>query len=201
MELKNMNSMKDLEDARQRIGLKEVPVRAALAAFQESGLAGDLSCEQFCSRYQALLIAHGIAAPSWSQQKRAFEMFDRDHNGLVDMMELICGVTSVCGGTELEKIQATFDLFDEDKDGFISTHEMYNFTLSVCKVILTREVMREMQQQGIDVDSPEDLASVTTTECFRSVDLNQDGRLSVDEFKHWLFGNEGGPGAVGQLFG
>ena len=35
----------------------------------------------------------------------------------------------------------------------------------------------------MEVDSAEDLASVTTEECFKDADLNHDGRLSIDEFR------------------
>merc|ERR1712066_605333 len=110
-----------------------------------------------------------------------------DDNGVVDMMELICGISLLCSGSEDDKIQAVFNIFDENGDGFISMDEMYKFLTSVFKVVLTPNVMAVMNSMGVQVDSAEDLASVTALECFKTADLNQDGKLSLQEFTTWFF--------------
>merc|ERR1719329_1868017 len=101
-------------------------------------------------------------------------------------MEVICGVSLLCSGGEEDKIHAVFDMFDENGDGVISMDEMFKFLTSVFRVVLTPNVMAVMNSLGVSVDSPQDLASVTALECFKTADLNHDGRLSFAEFKRWF---------------
>merc|ERR1711972_1172583 len=130
-------------------------------------------------------MGNSIEAPEQSVQNAVFDLFDRDDNNVVDMMELICGISLLCPGTEDDKIHAVFDIFDENGDGFISMDEMFKFLTAVFKVVLTPNVMGVMRSMGVEVDSAEDLASVTSLECFKAADLNHDGKLNVDEFKKW----------------
>ncbi len=112
---------------------------------------------------------------------------------MVDSIELICGMSLLCQGTEDEKIKAVFDVFDVDGDGFISMDEMFKFLTSIFKVVLTEGVMKTMREMGVDVDNAEDLASVTAMECFKQADLNGDGKLNVEEFKVWFYGPKNDP--------
>ena len=43
--------------------------------------------------------------------------------------------------------------------------------------------------------SAEELAALTTDECFKSADLDKDGRLSFDEFKKWYSTSDNGADA------
>merc|ERR1719424_1701869 len=88
---------------------------------------------------------------------------------------------------------AVFNVFDENGDGVISMDEMFKFLTSVFKVVLTPNVMDVMNSMGVAVESAEDLASVTALECFKTADLNHDGKLSVAEFKNWFFAPRNDP--------
>jgi Ca2+-binding EF-hand superfamily protein len=92
----------------------------------------------------------------------------------------------LCQGTEQEKIEAVFRAFDDDGDQFVSMEEMNKFLLSVFRVVLTPAVIGIMRAQGVEVESPEDLAWVTTQECFKDADKNHDKKLSLDEFSKWF---------------
>merc|ERR1712190_653302 len=148
---------------------------------------------EFVSAYSGLLAAHNVDVPSSEVQNAVFDLFDRDDNNIVDMMELICGISLLCAGTEDDKIHAVFNIFDENGDGFISMDEMFKFLTSVFKVVLTPNVMNVMNSMGVNVESPEDLASVTSLECFKTADLNHDGKLSVVEFKNWFYAPKDNP--------
>ena len=60
-------------------------------------LSGDMSLTQRGQRQQAL----GML----------FDLFDRDGNGLVDIQELLSGLSVLCGGERDDKIRAAFELF------------------------------------------------------------------------------------------
>merc|ERR1719453_2292231 len=185
--------LQNLKELRKSCGLKNVPVNDALQAFKASADDGKLTRAGFMVAYTALLQQFGVDSPDDNVKNAVFDLFDRDDNGVVDMMELICGASLLCTGTEEDKIHAVFNVFDENGDGVISMDEMFKFLTSVFKVVLTPNVMDVMTSMGVAVESAEDLASVTALECFKTADLNHDGRLSVDEFKNWFFAPRNDP--------
>jgi Ca2+-binding EF-hand superfamily protein len=185
--------LQNLKELRKTCGLKNVPVGDALQSLKSMSSDGKLTREQFLGAYTLLLQKFDIEVPSDDIKNAVFDLFDRDDNGVVDMMELICGASLLCTGTEEDKIHAVFDVFDENGDGVISMDEMFKFLTSVFKVVLTPNVMSVMNSMGVAVESPEDLASVTALECFKTADLNHDGRLSVQEFKSWFFAPRNDP--------
>lgn len=181
---------------RRTCGLKHVPVADGLSTLKLGAQDGKLTRQQFLESYEALLQAHGVQAPEESVRNAVFNLFDRDENHVVDMMELICGISLLCAGSEEDKIQAVFQVFDENSDGYISMDEMFKFLTSVFKVVLTPNVVGVMSSMGVGVDSPEDLASVTALECFKTADLNHDGKLSVTEFKNWFYTPRNDPSSL-----
>jgi len=185
--------LSNLKELRRTSGLKGIPVNVGLKTLKEFAVDGRLTRDQFLAGYQQMLAANGIASPPEATKNAVFDLFDRDRNHMVDMMELICGISLLCSGNEDEKIHAVFDIFDDNGDGFISMDEMFKFLTSVFRVVLTPHVMGVMSSMGVTVDSPEDLASVTALECFKSADLNQDGKLSVSEFKGWFYAPRNDP--------
>lgn len=182
-----------MKDLRKNCGLKYVPVSEALKDFQKAATDDKLLKDSFLGAYRGLIQKYGVDVPNQGVQDALFDLFDRDDNGVVDMMELICGVSLLCQGTEDDKIKAVFDIFDENGDGFISMDEMFKFLTSVFKVVLTPNVMGVMRSMGVEVDSAEDLASVTSLECFKAADLNNDGKLSLQEFQNWFYAPKNDP--------
>ena len=47
------------------------------------------------SRYVKLCLKTGVEKPSESVQEQVFGIFDKDNNGSVDLLELICGTRSL----------------------------------------------------------------------------------------------------------
>jgi len=185
--------LQNLKELRKTSGLKQIPVDEGLKAFKNAAVESRLTREQFLQAYSILLEAKSIDMPSDEVKNAVFDLFDRDDNNIVDMMELICGISLLCHGSEDDKIHAVFGIFDENGDGYISLDEMYKFLTSVFKVVLTPVVVGAMNSMGVNVESAEDLASVTSLECFKTADLNQDGRLSVNEFKTWFYAPRNDP--------
>lgn len=180
--------LRNLKDLRKTCGLKNVQVNECLQVLKGAAVDGKLTRHQFLAAYKNV-----VPTASEQIQHAVFDLFDRDDNGVLDMMELICGTSLLCTGNEEDKINAVFNVFDENGDGVISMDEMFKFLNSVFKVVLTPNVMGVLNSMGVNVESAEDLASVTALECFKTADLDHDGRLSVDEFKSWFFAPRNDP--------
>mmetsp|Transcript_33248 Transcript_33248/g.60949 ORF Transcript_33248/g.60949 Transcript_33248/m.60949 type:complete len:460 (-) Transcript_33248:2-1381(-) len=176
-----------VSDLSHTSGLKQVPVRDALLTLKRHATSAKLSRSEFLQGYEEVLLAASVALPSEEVRNSVFNLFDRDGNDAVDMMELICGMSILCGGSEEERIQAIFAVFDENGDKYISMDEMFKFLSSVFQVVLTPQAKGVLNSIGIKVDSAEDIASFTALECFKQADLNHDGKLSLEEFKAWFY--------------
>ncbi|CAJ1362885.1 unnamed protein product [Effrenium voratum] len=150
-----------------------------------------LSKSQFLASYAELLQSKGIQVPL-EVQEDVFDLFDHDRNGVVDMMELIPGISLFCGGTDEEKVQAVFRAYG-NCDGAISIAEMSAFMSSVFRVGLTPKLLAAINSQGLQVESPEELAYFTALECFQEADLTKDGHLTLDQFKAWFFSPQNDP--------
>merc|ERR1719463_229789 len=57
---------------------------------------GKLTRDMFDKAYIDLLSAHGVSAPSADVSAAVYDLFDRDQNGVVDMMELVCAISLLC---------------------------------------------------------------------------------------------------------
>jgi Ca2+-binding EF-hand superfamily protein len=118
---------------------------------------------------------------------RLFVIFDEDHSGSVDFCELSSGLSVLCGGSREEKVRAAFSLYDLNQDGFISLDEMVRYLASVFKVLYETSPGTD-EKLGVQ---PEELAAITAEQCFLEADLNEDGKLSFDEFVSWYSKSSG----------
>jgi Ca2+-binding EF-hand superfamily protein len=154
------------------------------SVFYEAAKGGPLSLALFQRCFQFLLRQQGRNPNSPQAQAvtgQLFQMFDRDGNGVVDISELASGLSVLCGGSRDEKIEATFNLYDTDGDGYISLEEMEQYFASVFKVLFASSV----EARNSVAEGPQDLARITAEQCFADADLNNDGRISYEEFKFW----------------
>ncbi|CAI5744363.1 unnamed protein product [Peronospora destructor] len=118
---------------------------------------------------------------------RLFVIFEEDHNGTVDFCELSSGLSVLCGGSREEKVRAAFSLFDLNKNGFISLDEMVRYLSSVFKVLYETSPGTN-EKLGV---RPEELAVITAEQRFLEGNLNEDGKLSFDEFVAWYSKSSG----------
>lgn len=139
----------------------------------ESGFAAFVSEEDLADE-EARLRFHVVVG-------RLFDLFDANSDGSVDFSELASGLSVLCGGSREDKVAASFELFDLNGDGTISKDEMQLYLTSVFKVLFESQPGTQ-ERMGI---TPEELAEVTTTQCFEDADLNHDGRLTLSEFSNW----------------
>ena len=105
-----------------------------------------------------------------------------NHDGLLDPRAVASGLSVLCVGPRDAKVRSAFALFDVNSDGFISFDEMQNYLTSVFKVLYLASPSMETQLNGVPADT---LGQVTSEQVFEQCDLNNDGRLSFEEFKEW----------------
>jgi Ca2+-binding EF-hand superfamily protein len=178
--------LQNLKSVKRACGLKKVHVQVAAEAFKAAAVDGKLTRAQFFEAHAKLLLSCNVEHPPAEVKNAVFDLFDRDDNDFVDMMEIICGVSLLCKGSEDEKVEAVFTMFDENGDGYVSVEEMNKFLNTVFKVVCTPNVMAVVNSVGANIESTDDMASATTLECFQMADLNHDGKLSLQEFKKWF---------------
>jgi len=190
--------LSNLKDVKKACALKKVPVKFAVEAFKAAAVDGKLTREMWFDVHGKVLDDCGVEHPSPEVKNAVFDLFDRDDNDIVDMIEVVCATSLLCKGSEDDKVEAVFYMFDQNGDGFISVDEMYKFLSSVFRVVCTPNVMQAVNSTGVDIQSCEEMATATTWECFQSADLNHDGRLSLDEFKKWFSGPRNDPSVLFQ---
>jgi len=122
--------------------------------------------------------------------ENVFRMIDSDGNGEIDGKELISGLTVLCAGDRDTKIRAAFVLYDKNDDGFIDEEELKSYLRSVFRVVAQTDP-EKFRDKNV---TPESLADATAKQCFMDCDSNDDGLLSLDEFKTWYTASVGNDG-------
>ena len=191
----NWNSLKEV----QRLTcLEQYDVNEVIRQFKGFAKSGNyLTRNEFRMCFDRIIAsAVGTFENEAERQKcnllieKLFDIFDQDGNDRVDFRELTMGLSILCGNRNaIEKIKASFELYDENGDGYISPEEMKRYLCCVFKVIYETVPGTQQRMKGL---SPEELANVTTIECFEECDKNHDGVLSFEEFTGWYLSSPDG---------
>jgi len=120
---------------------------------------------------------------------RLYDMFDYNRDGRVSYSELSTGLMVLAGDQNTDRMRQSFILFDEDGDGYVSLPEMVKLMTSTFKVLF--EVQPHLRERVENV-SAEELARQTAEQAFIDADLNDDGRLSFEEFSRWVSASNSG---------
>lgn len=100
---------------------------------------------------------------------RIFKLFDYNHDGWVDLREVICGFTALLRSAHEEGIRLCFKMYDDDDSGYISRDEL-------------ARVLGALPEDYL----PADISQEKMDEIFEHFDTDSDGRISYQEFKHAL---------------
>ena len=195
---------------RKIVGLDRVPVKVLFEIFAEGADEdGVIDRRTFHQCFDAIIrearggkkICRNQAGQAHVQINRLFDVFATEDSPLaVSFDEVASGLSIMAGGDQDSKVQAAFDLYDINDDGFISFDEMNTYMTSIFKVLfeVQPKVREYWEANGVN---PQRLGEMTATEAFREADLNQDGRLSFDEFKKWYTKNKGQTDSEGPAAG
>jgi len=153
---------------------------------------GQLSQAAFARCFQVLAAAleSNGATVKGSTQERAlvlsqlYALFDPSGSGYADAIELISGLTVLCGGERAEKVRAAFDLHDSDEDGCLSFEELCAYLASIYKVLY--EGNRGAHAHGPAMKDTSTLAEATANAAFEALPAAAHrGKMSLEEFTHW----------------
>eukprot|EP00753_Platysulcus_tardus_P021198 PLAT8663.2.p1 GENE.PLAT8663.2~~PLAT8663.2.p1 ORF type:complete len:189 (+),score=86.79 PLAT8663.2:73-567(+) len=146
-----------------KIGWKEMS--SIYDTFRRKYRGSQLTREQFYAGFRDM----GITDEAMLEQY--FNAFDYDGNGTVSFEEFVCGLSILRHGTMEERLDMAFKAFDADGSGFIEPAELTSLFRATC---------------GLSEEAAYNLAEKT----FAEIDLDNDGRLSYEEFKVGVLRNQ-----------
>jgi len=116
-----------------------------------------------------------------------FHFIDLNDNGALELGETLQAFVHLFGGSEEDKIRASFLLFDLDNSGFLDSREVFELVFNTIKITQSKgDVMNEDQEKFLH-----DVAYATTLDVFKTMDINNDDRVSLEEFMIWYKGTKG----------
>ena len=216
-----------LSEAKNLTTLATTPLSAVVdAMIGSTSSATKMTKNAFASKFERFIKPAARQTPQARQLiDRLFAVFDGNMDGVIDVTELCSGLSVLCAGDRDNKVRAAFDLFDkvrctvflipacyslvltlldgpwrsgvcfplQNGDGYITLDEMKTYLNSVFRILYNFQPDLE-DSVGASVT---ELATATAEQCFEEADLNQDSRLSFEEFRRWY--NAGGGGTTQSL--
>lgn len=110
-------------------------------------------------------------------------MLDNDHDGRIDGLELLGGISLICVGSFDEKAKLIFEMYDFNLNGSLNRNELLMLLVScICGINL---LTGGDESSEINSNVLEDIVNFA----FQSADIHQNGYLSYSEFVNWARSN------------
>ncbi|KAH9249844.1 hypothetical protein BASA81_012439 [Batrachochytrium salamandrivorans] len=110
---------------------------------------------------------------------RLFDLLDVNGDGMLSCSELAAGLSVLCRGTQKQKTQVAFNAFDHSGEERLDERQVQLLLQSVFRLLLATVHDAEKQTGGA---SAEELAFLTTQQCFEEKDPMHTGFVSLFDF-------------------
>ncbi len=114
---------------------------------------------------------------------RTFDLFDRDKNSVIDFAEFMTAMNTLASNDSQKTLALAFMLADADANGYLSPAEFENFLSSFMRMVLAINSTFAASPAAELQSLVDQNVSLATREAFKIADVNNDGRISFDEFK------------------
>jgi len=115
---------------------------------------------------------------------KMFQFIDKDKSGDVDFQEFALISNLMSNGTVEEKINMIFKIWDADNSGHLSKSEMTHILTMYTKMVKRMSDGDNSGKQDITLSSDDiEFVESWVNRIFTNADTNQDGVLSLEEFK------------------
>ena len=159
----NALTSKQIEQFKQSTQFTREELQEWYKIFMREHPSGKMNKQTFIRENQ---IIHGGDAELWDH---LFTCMDSDNNGTIDFKEFIIAVSVGTKGSAEQKLKWAFSIYDIDKNGTIEYDEMLHLFKSISKM-------------GASSDTSTQDYSERCKRIFELMDVNGDGRLTLDEF-------------------
>jgi Ca2+-binding EF-hand superfamily protein len=178
---------KMMDDLKRATNFNQVELETVIKIFEEVALPDPVGTGKVLDRDALIkgfsqLEQHGLAQVDWSHSPLVdsfFATLDTNNGGTIDMKEFTVGIAMLTKGTLNDKIRFAFNCIDINNSGFLDRSELGDFLRCLIQagpaVAGSTLVTTEQVQQMV-------------TQAFAVMDVNNDEKISYEEFHTWATG-------------